>query len=182
MRRLAVLSVLLVALAGCGGGNDDADLPEYSPSLEPLTASAWDQKAKPERPADVKTEEGLRAYLDYLGLVTPYTLATQDASLLANLGDPATCVPCAQAADFSASYGNDIVLYEERPSLQVLTSEKDPGGDKWVVTTEIQVPASQRVDKTSGEVKSEAPQRALPVTYDVMWSDGQWELINYGPS
>lgn len=179
MRRWAVaLTLALAVLAGCGG-DDESSLPEFSASPEATADGQWDQKAKPERPKDVKSEEGLRAYIDYLTLVTPYTLATHDSSVLANLGDPATCVPCARAQDLSESYGNDIVLYEERPTVADLTSKKDPGGDKWVVDTQITLSKSQRVDKTSGEVQSESPEETLGVRYDVMWVGGRWELINY---
>lgn len=180
MRRWVVtVTLALVALSGCGGGDEDPALPEFSATPEASASAGWDQKAKPERPEDVKSEEGLRAYIDYLTLVTPYTLATQDPSVLANLGDPATCVPCARAKDLSESYGNDIVVYEERPAISDLSSTKDPAGDKWVVTTQLELSASQRVDKTSGDVKSESPEQTLGVRYDVMWAGGRWELINY---
>lgn len=180
MRRLTASLVLaLVALAGCGGQDDDAGLPEFSATPEASASAQWDQKAKPERPEDVKTEEGLRAYIDYLALVTPYTLATHDSSVLANLGDPTTCVPCARAGEIGESYGNEIVLYEQRPSVSDVSATKDPAGDKWVVKAQIDLPASQRVDKTSGDAQSSSPAESVAVTYDVMWASGRWELINY---
>jgi hypothetical protein len=140
------------ALAGCAGQDDDAGLPEISATPEVTASAQWDQNAKPQRPEDVKSEQGLPTYIDYLALMTPHTLATHESSVLASSGDRATCVPCARAGDISTSYGNDIVLYEERPSVS---------------------------DMTSAKAQSKSPAMDVAVTYDVMWAGDRWELINY---
>ena len=168
-------------LAGCQGDGEESVL-EFTPTPRPTSSSGWDQRAKPERPQDVKSEQGLRAYIDYLALVTPYTLATHDTSVLASLGDPATCVPCRRATDFTRWYGDDVVLYEDRPVVKDVDATKEPARDARAVETRILLPASRRIDTAGGEVRSEQPERTLAVTYDVTWVAGRWQLIDYAPS
>lgn len=166
-------------VSGCSG-SDDSGLPELTGSPEaPSSSPTWDQTAKPERPVDVKTQAGLADYIDYLAQVTPYTLATHDASVLAGMGDPATCVPCRNASEVGETYGDDVVLYDGPAEVDDTAITKDPAGDKWTVEAKIHLPASTRVNQKTDQEKSSADAQDLSVTYDVMWADGRWELINY---
>ncbi|MCD9155005.1 hypothetical protein [Aeromicrobium duanguangcaii] len=180
---LGISLVLLVPLAGCWGEDDrTTPVPELTAPTKGTEDGGWNQSARPERPKDVKSEQGLRAYVDYVVSVGPYSFASRDPSVLADLGDPATCVPCAQAKNLSEFYAQEVHLYEDRPTLRVLSLDTLPLADRFVVETEIHVPPSQRLDPRSGAARAEEPEKTYPVRFEVMWADGRWELINYGPS
>lgn len=178
-----VVSLVLVAsLAGCWGGDDDSPAPELiAPTKAPSDGGAWNQSARPERPKDVESEQGLRAYIDYVAAVGPYSVVSRDPSVLADLGDPATCVPCAQARNLGEFYAQEVHLYEDRPKLRITTLDQ-PRADRFVAETEIHVPPSQRIDPKTGAVRAEEPEKTYPVRFEVRWADGRWDLVNYGPS
>lgn len=141
----------------------------------------WSQSIRPERPRDVRSSEGLRAYVDYIVAVPPYAFASRDPSVLADLGDAATCSLCAMAEDLSEFHAQEVHLYEEQPTVRVLSVES-PRADRYVVAAEIHFPRARRMDPRSGEMRAEEPAHPFGVRFEVEWADGRWELVDHGPS
>lgn len=181
--RRAVLLALVMSLAGCWGGDaDPAPAPVLTvPTKAPTQSGGWSQSVKPERPKDFKSEQSLRAYIDYIVAVPPYAFASRDPSVLAGLGDAATCRLCAMARNLSEFHAQEVNLYEERPTVRIVTID-DPSADRFVVKGEIHFPPSQRLDPRSGAVRAEEPAQTFAVQFEVEWVDGRWELVNHGPS
>lgn len=183
LRALAASLVFVLPLAGCWGGDDDpTPTPELTaPTKTPAEGEGWNQRVRPERPKDVKSEEGLRAYVDYLVAVPTYAFAARDPSALADLGDAESCHLCGLAGDVGAFYAQEVQLYEERPTVRIMTLG-NPSEDRFVVEAEIHSPPSQRFDPRSGELRGEEPAHTSGVWFEVEWVEGRWELTYHRAS
>ncbi|MCD9154984.1 DUF6318 family protein [Aeromicrobium duanguangcaii] len=190
MRRLltaAAVVVLGLGTAACGGGEDDPAPPRASASASAsataTTEPSWAPDAKPQRPADEKTDAGAQAFAEFAADTVFYMMATSDVPAMASIADLNTCDTC---RSWDQNYTDGKINKQSILSGPVTYR---PAGKPTVnddvyyqVKLSMDVPKGKSVvEEPDGSKKAETIKAAknLPFVADLRWKDDQWQLMRY---
>jgi hypothetical protein len=179
-RLLVVVSVLLLTLAGCGG-SEDSGLPERTASATESAANgdlSIEPGVKPERPEDVRSEDGAVAFSGYAMQMVVYGLSTNDVDPFLALAAGPECKGCVNFAQATADRG-DVVQTPSGPTT-IGGFETQKGSDtEYLVTQVMSIPKGKDVNEKTDEVTDTYGPTEFEIRAKVVWEDQKWKLSNY---
>lgn len=187
MRRPLALAALALSLAlstAACGGDEDSDLPRVgsTPSASPTPSAtpSWSATAQPERPQDEQSEEGARAFTEFVADTVLYVMATGDAPALSSIANLSSCEQC-RVWDDNFTSGKIVErTIGTGPATYALADSPTVTEDVFYkVPLTMDIPPGRTVNKNSGDRKKIGAAKDLPFTADIKWEDDQWLLMRY---
>lgn len=189
MRGLAgLLTVVLVAVTGCGDGGDESSLPEHSPSAtsESKSAEASESPAieglpeKPERPDDVNSDAGAKAFGKYVLEVFFYTFHTADSSLMRELApeERPGCSFCDNTLNEAKKKRRKGVVNVPSEPTRYRKGRGVAAKNDSYATWEVNFPKAKQIVVKTGEegTPTQEPKGWGFWFVSFRWEDSQWQL------
>lgn len=174
---IALSAVMLVALAACGGSDDDSSIEPLEP--EPTSSVITDTTAADpgERPEDEQTEDGAIAFSEFAvrSIVATGAGADPDDFLAMSV---AGCEGCVNLAKEVAQTPDQVQRYQG--PLTFSGAEVVDGNEtQSVVVQTVDFPAGQEVNVKDDSVVEEIEPGQFELRLLLQWTDDQWFVGEY---
>lgn len=192
MRRSIAMAVAMVVVAlpmsACGADDSDPadDLKIGGPSAsatasEPTASAAWSATAKPERPADQRTDAGAQEFTEFAARTVLYVMATGDAPALTDISDLSSCEDCRTWDDTYTSGKLEMLsIPASEPTFTAKGSPSVTDDVFYKVQLTMDIPQGEKVRRSNGEHVDDLEAAAgLPYAADLQWKDDAWVLMRY---
>lgn len=182
MKRLLLTIALVAGLLLSGCGSDDKKplppLPSSTPTAKPSTGTLLDKvpQSPPERPKDVKSEAGAKAFAIYVPKVLSYTIASGDLEPLVN-ASAGSCKACLEVV--TETKGRDTLQVSDaatKPSDTTIVKEND---DAYEMSQTYPFPDSSIINRKTGDLINESRGVVYDMKLTVKWTADSWRVAEY---